>query len=281
MAVYDKYFSRAVVEKAWQQIQESLISEDGRLRQLFALKPIDLYNDNADLKVNGAEVKLDIKSYLENLIQKRAKRGFNILRPFKGFSVKDVTNYKFNVVVNGKMDFKNIETWVRNTFKDVPYSFDEDRYILKLRDVVQIASNNKKLAFKLDIFGSVRFWKFRFKTKSLLSLVVDPYYDAKTHYIKVKDIDYKFETANLILKVLDKFYHNAFKDFLRDSIEIGIEEDLFYARTQAQDAMNEYQQTENLVFNGYLNDLELERFEVQPKGLEAVFLAQGNIQLTA
>ncbi len=279
MPTYDKYFSREVVGRAWQQIQKSLISEDGRLRQLFSLKPIELYDANTSLEVNGAEVKMDIKSYLENIIQRRAKKGISIW-PFKSFSGSSENNYKFNVVVNGKMDYKNMEIWVRNTFKDEPYTFGEDRYVLKLRDVISISENNKRLEFKLDLFGSVRMWKFRFKMKSVLTFEVDPIYDAKNHLIKVKEVDYNFETPNLLLKVFDRYYHNEFKEFLKESIEISIKEDLFTARILAQEEMNKYQENEKLIFNGYLNDLELERFEVQKRGIEAVFLAQGSIQFT-
>ena len=165
MSGYDKYIGREVVGRAWQQIQKSLISEDGRLRQLFSLKPIDLYDTNTTLSVNGADVKIDIKSYLENILQKQAKKGIS-LWPFSNWGTQESLNYKFNVVVNGKMDYQNLETWVRNTFNNKPYIFDEGRYILVLRDVISISEEGRKLQLKLDLQGSIRLWKFRIKTKS-------------------------------------------------------------------------------------------------------------------
>jgi hypothetical protein len=278
MSVYDKYLGREVVGRAWQQIQKSLISEDGRLRQLFSLKPIDLYDTNTTLTVNGANIKIDIKSYLENIIQKQAKKG-NLLWPFSNWGTQESLNYKFNVVVNGKMDYPNIETWVRNTFNNRPYVFNKGRYILVLRDVISILEQSRKLQLKLDLQGSIRLWKFRFKTKSIITIMVDPVYDSKAYLVRMNDLDYNFETANILLKFLDKYYHEDFKQFLIAEIEISIKEDLFTARILAQEEMNKYQTDEKLMFNGYLNDLELERFEVQKKGIEAVFLAQGNIQL--
>lgn len=277
MPSYEKYIGREVVKRAWSQIQKSLISEDGRLRQLFSLKPIELYDTNTALEVNGASIKMEIKSYLENIIQKQAKKGFNIW-PFANWGEDSALKYKFNVVVNGKMDYPNMEIWVNNTFKDQPYTFRNGRYLLKLREVKQISGSDKRLEFRLDLFGSIRIWKFRFRTKSVLTFEADPIYDPKTRMIKVEDVDYRFETANILLKILDRYYHDDFQEFLKESIEISIEEDLFTAKILAQEEMNKYQHDENLLFHGYLNNLELERFEVTRKGIEAVFLAQGDIQ---
>ncbi len=278
MAAFDKYLSREVIGKAWGQIQKSLVSDDGRLRQLLSLKPINLYDKSTSFEASGAVVKMEIKSYLENLLTKRAKSGIK-LWPF-GWGTQDSLNYKFNVVVNGKMDYPNMEIWVRNNFKGKLFEFRDGRYHLKLREVKRIKSEDKKLVFNLDLLGSVKIWKFRFKTKSILNLAVEPIYDPKNHIIKVKDIDYSFETPNLLLKILDKYYHDAFQEYLEEIIEISIKEDLFSARIQAQDIMNEHQKDVKLIFNGILKDLEMERIEVQQKGIQAVFLAQGSIQLT-
>jgi hypothetical protein len=150
---------------------------------------------------------------------------------------------------------------------------------LVLRDVISITEEGRKLQLKLDLQGSIKLWEFRIKTKSIITILVDPSYDSKAYLIRMNDLDYQFETANILLKFLDKYYHEDFKKFLIDEIEISIKEDLFTARILAQEEMNKYQNDEKLMFNGFLNDLELERFMVQKKGIEAVFLAQGNIQL--
>ena len=278
MATYDRYTSREVVGRVWQQIQKSLVSDDGRLRQLLSLKPINLYDKATSFETSGAVVKMEIKSYLENLLTKRAKSGIN-LWPF-GWGTQDSLNYKFNVVVDGKMDYPNMEIWIRNNFKDKLYAFRNGRYHLKLRDVKRISSRDKKLILVLDLFGSIRIWKFRFKQKSVLTLEMDPIYDPKNYIIRAKNVDYNFETPNLLLKVLDKYYHDDFKEYIEEIIEVSIKEDLFSARIQAQEVMNQHQKDEKLIFNGILKDLEMERIEIQQKGIKAVFLAQGNIQLT-
>ncbi|MCP4124276.1 MAG: DUF4403 family protein [Bacteroidetes bacterium] len=277
MASFNKYLSREVIGRSWQQIQKSLISDDGRLKQLFTLKPIDLYDTNTSFDVSGATVKMEIKSYLENILKKRVKSGG--MWPFN-IGTQEANRYKFNVVVNGKMDYPNIETWVRNNFKNQLYSFHNGRYHLKLRDVKRITQRDKKLVFELDLFGSIKLWFFRIKQKSTLSFELTPLYDHKEYMVRVKDLDYRLTTPNILLKIFDKYYHDEFQKFLEEVIEISIKEDLFTARILAQEEMNRHQKGERHIFNGFLNDLELERINVEKRGLEAVFLAQGNIQLT-
>lgn len=263
--------------RAWQQIQKSVVSDDGRLRQLFTLKPIDLYDTTVSLTVSEATVKMEIKSYLENLLTK--DRAGSKLWPFSLLSSEDSLKYKFNVVVNGKMDYENVEIWVRNNFKDKLYSFRNGRYHLKLRDVKQIGERDKKLFFELDMVGSIRVWKFRIRLKSILAFNLTPVYDPQDQIIRVKDLTYKFQTPNLLLKLLDRHYHEEFNHFLEEVIEIPIKEDLFTAKIMAQEEMNKHQRSEKLIFNGFLSDLELERFKIEQRGVEAVFLARGNIQL--
>jgi hypothetical protein len=279
MASFNKYLSREVIGRAWQQIQQSLVSDDGRLNQLFSLKPIDLYDANTSFQLNGATVKMEIRSYLENILKKRVKAGSRIW-PFGKWGTQDAMKYKFNVVVNGKMDYRNIEIWVENNFKDKLFSFKNGRYHLKLKDVRQIGERDGKLFFELDLIGSIKFWFFRIRLKSRLAFELSPVYDHKKYIIRVKDLDYHFNTANILLKLFDRHYHDEFQGFLEKIIEISIKEDLFTARILAQEEMNKYQRSEKLIFNGYLNDLELERIQVEKRGIEAVFHAQGNIQLT-
>lgn len=279
MASFNKYLGREVVGRAWQQIQKSLVSDDGRLSQLFSLKPIDLYDTNTSFQVGGATVKMEIKSYLENLLRKRVKSG-NRIWPFGKWGTQESLKYRFNVVVNGRMDYRNIEIWVENNFKDKQFSFRNGRYHLKLKDVKQIGEREGKLFFELDLLGSIRFWFFRIRLKSRLTFELRPVYDHKRYLIRVKDLDYRFTTANILLKLLNRYYYEDFKRFLEEIIEISIKEDLFTARILAQEEMNKYQRDEKLIFNGFLNDLELERIQVEKRGIEAVFHAQGNIQLT-
>ena len=278
MASFNKYLSREVIGRAWQQILKALVSDEGRLKQLFTLKPIELYDGNTSFKVSDATIKMEIKSYLENIIKKRVKSGGSFL-PFN-WGTQKANTYKFNVVVHGKMDYENIEIWVRNNFKDELYSFHDGRYHLKLRDVKRISRQDNKLLFELDLVGSIRIWFLRIKQKSTLTIELNPVYDPKDYIIRVKDLDYEFNTANILLKVFDKYYHEEFLEFLEEVIEIPIKEDLFAARILAQEEMNRHQKEGKLSLNGFLNDLELERINVEKRGLEAVFLAQGNIQWT-
>ena len=80
------------------------------------------------------------------------------------------------------------------------------------------------------------------------------------------------ELRNILKNVCDDSQGTVFRKLVK--------EDLFNARISAQEEMNKHQKSEKLIFNGFLNDLELERIKVEKRGLEAVFLAQGNIQMT-
>lgn len=82
-----------------EQVQQYLFSEK-RLVQFSTLKPIEIYKTETELEIDKAKIKLqEIKSNLENLVQRRIERALNTL----SLSKKQGTfNYIFDVIIKAQ-----------------------------------------------------------------------------------------------------------------------------------------------------------------------------------
>ncbi len=277
MSVLNQLLSKEIAEKAWEQLQKMLFPSDRKqIKQLISLKPIEIYETKSSFNIDGADIQVGIKSYLENILENRK----NIRKKWLGlaFGTQESLTYGFHVVVNSAIDYPNAKIYLQNNYVDNPFNFNNDRYQLTIKDV-DIKEKEKELSTDLSLEGSINIWFLKIRTKGILNVIGNPYYQTKDKTIRMKDLKYTFKSKNLVLKLLDKYYHKRFLSFLKDLIIIPIDEALFKAKILAQEEMNHHQKESRFVFNGILNDLELERLKVEERTIKAVFLAQGNLRL--
>ena len=274
----EKKLSEKIASRAWAQVQKMALADNKQMRQLVSLKPIEIYDSNSSIVIDDARVDFKIKTYLENMIQKRInseKRWYNI----GSWGSAESLRYNFNVVINSSMDYENANVYLNNNFSAQCFVFDGGRY--RLTPIAfEVSEARKKLHVESALTGSVRLGPFRFATKGRMICEFTPVYDAKLKVIKVKQLDYQIRTRNLVLKLLDRIYHLPFKDFLEEIIELPVEELMFSAKIKAQEEINKHQQNPRYIFNGVLNDVELERINLTEEEINAVFLINGNMLLT-
>lgn len=277
MAIFDQIISRELAGRAWEQLQKMFSGTDNqKIKQLLALKPIEVYETQTTLNIDDAEVNVNIKSYLENVIDNRN----NIKRRWfsSGFGTEENLFYNFHVVINGHIDYPNVQRYLQKNFVNQPFNFKKGRYKLLIKDI-DIKERAGKIFSALILEGIIHFWFLKFRAKVIFFVDGVPYYDAELKTIRVKDVTYSLDTKNFLLRALDKYYHNSFKAFLTKWLHVNVEASLFKARVLAQEEMNKRQQTNNFMFNSVLKDLNIERIIVKEQEIEAVFFAQGKLRL--
>ncbi|HNY56268.1 MAG TPA: hypothetical protein PKI86_11590, partial [Chitinophagales bacterium] len=67
MTIFERVLGGNIFFDFWKQLQQYIFSE-GRFIQLITLQPIEIYKTETELEIDGAKVKLFIKSNVENLM---------------------------------------------------------------------------------------------------------------------------------------------------------------------------------------------------------------------
>lgn len=276
MSLIDRLLQQEIISQVWQQLYRMLSSES-RIRQLFSLKPIDLYHTNTQFDVDGAEVDVEIESYLENILKKRMQRASDIITMGK-WALEESRAYNFHVVVTAKMDYTNAAKYLNHHFAGKDFYFSEKRYYLHI-DQIRLREENTQIIAEADVRGYARKGKIIKRSKGTLVMYGKPVYLHDKYLLITKDFNYTLHHTDMITRLISWWWHEELRTLLQDVLQYHLEEDLFNGKMMAQTEMNQHQQQSNLWVNGMLTDLDLQRIYTDQEGLQAVLMAKGKLEL--
>jgi hypothetical protein len=272
MAIFERVLGGTIFYDFWTQVQQYLFSEK-RLVQLLTLKPIEIYKTETELEIDKAKIKLQIKSNLENLVQRRIERTLNLLSLSKKQEVSYA--YNFDVIIKAQAQYKDVSNFFNFHFGNQRYEIEKDNYYLDIADFTFGNRGTKavvELPFVLD--AKWKFIKRKMSGKAIFTGSLN--FHQPKYVVKTRNLNYELETKSYILKFIDTFYHKELIDFLHDFLQYNFKQELEQARIEAQKQIDSFQDQSNWI-NGTLNDLDLERITIENDGVHAVFLAEGKL----
>lgn len=276
MTIFERIIGENIFIDFWKQIQQYVFTE-GRFRQLITLQPIEIYKADTEMEFDTAKVQLSISSTVENLVQRRIERTINFLTLNLEENQKNLASYDFDVTVNAFMPYGEINKFFNHHFANQTYEIEEKKYYLHIKQFFFNNDGDKAVLHLPFILESKRwFWKRKMHGSALLTGYI--IYHQPKDMVKIKDLSYQLETQSMVLNTVDTLYHDHIIEFLTDFLQYNFKDDLFHARTQAQEEINSYQEQNNWV-NGIINTLELEKVSLHPDGVRGLFLANGKLHL--
>lgn len=275
MPAFDRLLSTDILGDAWKQILTRF--SEGRLGQLMTLKPIEVYNAVLPYELDGAKLEVELKAYVENVLQKRFKNAVSILSlDFSGLG-SDVLNYNCHVSVKVSMDYDNMGQYLTDQFANRPYELFDGRVELTLQRF-RAWYDGRLLAVEIPLSVVARHKKFSYSGDATILAKGKIRFQPSTHVVSVIDISYTLSQSSRALRVVNLLYYQqiiaALEDFLQFSIRGELDEGLALAKAKIADYEKEV-----AFVSGEIDSLELERIELNADTGSGVFLAEGRIKL--
>lgn len=274
MTIFERVLGGNIFFDFWTQVQHYLFSEK-RLVQLLTLKPIEIYKTETELEIDEAKIKLYIKSTLENLVQRRIERTFNMLTLNLLKNEETSYAYNFDVLIKAQMQYVDVSKFFNFHFGNQRYEIEKEFYYLDIENFTFGNRGTKavvELPFVLD--AKWKFIKRKMAGKAIFTGSLN--FHQPRYVIKTRNLNYELETNSIILKIIDRFYHKELVAFLQDFLQYNFKRELEQAKTEAQHQIDSFQNQTNWI-NGMLDDLDLERITIENDGVHAVFLAEGKL----
>lgn len=276
MNIFDRIIQGSVFSDVWQQVQLYLFSEK-RWRQLLSFKPIEIYTTKTDIEIDGAKIDLNIKAYIENIVQKRISNVKSYLSlGFLNWN-SNRQQYKFNFVVKAKTDYSSVGNFFTHHFSNIRYTIEENKYdILFKKFIVKNSGTKVQIDIPFIIFTNKWYLKKQYEGNAVFmcSLIFnDPAYTIKT-----RNLAYSIQTKSTLIKWINSIYYNKIINFLNNFLIYNYKEELYLAKLQAQHQLNDFQ-IDRKWFHGIINDINLERITIDHDALRAVFFANGKIEV--
>lgn len=276
MGIFDRALEGRIFFDFWKQVQNFLFSEN-RLLQLITLKPIEIYKTETEIEIDTAKIKLNIKSNVENLMQRRIERTYNLLTLNNSQIHKYSPAYNFDITIKAFIAYDQVSNFFNFHFGQQTYTIEKDKYFIDIHSF-QFSSLRTKAVVHMPFTLNAKWWKFNRQMQGIAIFNGSINFHQPKYVIKTRNLRYELQTESLILKWIDIYYHDKLVAFLADFLQHNFKEELFSAKTEAQLQINSFESQHSWV-KGFVSELDLERITIEPQGIQGVFLAEGKLHL--
>lgn len=180
--------------------------------------------------------------------------------------------------------FTNTDEQVKvNLLADVPYTtvdsiandlmkgeqFGEGRHTI-IVDSMEIYGQKEKMMIGVHVHGFIN---------GAIYLEGIPYFEQSTTSIRIKDVDYKLQTKNVLAKIVNLFYKKGLKKMIEEKLIISLEDEFVLIKESSRDELFNKKLMENVYMNGMLNQLNVEDIFLTPKGLKIGIILSGKLNV--
>lgn len=276
MPAFDRLLNSNILGDAWQQILSGF--REGRIGQLISMKPIEVYNTTLPYDLDGAHIEVELKAYVENILQKRFQNAISILTFDFSSLGHDVMNYDCHVSVKVNMDYENMGLYLNQQFANKPFSLFEGKLELT---ILSFKLNYTDKLVSAEIPLKIKATHKKLKHTGFVTVLAKGKirYQPALYKISVVDISYVAQTRNVLIKGANLIYYRDVINALEDFLQFNIKDELHHGLQLAQGKIDVYNKETPLV-QGEIETLELERIELQEEKATGIFLAEGKIKLT-
>lgn len=278
MSVFERLMDSNIMGDAWKKVIGSF--RGGKLNQLVTMKPIDIYHETHEYEIDTAHISVEINGFVENLLQKRLQNAFQIfnLEFLRVDKSNERLSYHCHVILTAKVDYENAGNYLNFHFANKEYRLFEDRMALTFLEFKPKVVN-RKVYMEIPMRAS---WKtagiFTLRANIIVHATGIIRFEPTNHNVLVTEIDFIYTSKNVLLPFVNYIYHKDIIDALENFLQFDIKEDLEKAMSKAQEQLDKFSEETPLI-SGYLEHLEMERIDLKDNVAEAIFLAEGKIQL--
>ncbi len=273
MSLFERVLGESVFLDAWKQVRQYLFSE-GRFMQLISLKPIDIFEEEIEIEIDGAKINLFIKSDMDNIMRRGIERTIHFLQFNPAIELDD---YGFDISIQAQMPFKEVNTFFNTNFANIVYPIFENKadIVIQRFEFGNDGTNaTARIFFTLHIH-----WLFIKKTIPLEAVLKAAIlFNDPKYVIRTNNLHYELITNNQLLKGLDHWYFHEINVFLTTLLTYNFEEELNHVKQQAQAQIDSFQSQTNWI-KGTIKHVELDRLDIGDSGVNALFLADGKIHI--
>lgn len=276
MAILERVLGGNIFYNFWKQLQQYVFTEK-RFMQLITLQPIEIYKTSTELELDTAKVQLEINSHLENLMQRRIDRTFDLLTFNFSGNQKGAFVYDFDILIKARMLYEEVSRFFCFQFANHEYAIRENRLFLTFHDF-EFSREATRLSVNVPFDVRAKWWFFRWKWQGSAVFNASVIFDYSQYQVRTNNLRYSLRTKSILLRFIDKFFHKELLAFLDDFLQYNFKEEMFHARVEAQLEINSIQSQSNWL-SGNVNELDLERVSLEPDGVHAVFVAKGKLHI--
>lgn len=258
---------RTYAQNLWNLVQDPIDISTGGYNAWIKTTPIQIYTTpivGYQGKINttfGVKCLMDV--YLGNtptLVKKES-----VLPPL---SIYSKTDEQFSMNILADVPFSMLDSMAKSIM--VGQTFGEGKKSVVV-DSVEIFGQNDKLIVGLGVIGFIN---------GLVYLECTPYYDRQTTSIRVRDVDYKIKTKNILAKIVNLFYKKGMKRRLEEGLVFSLKEEYHLVKDMSRSELFNMEIVPNVKLNGFISDLNVDKIFITKMGLKVSMDLYGKLKIS-
>ena len=96
-----------------------------------------------------------------------------------------------------------------------------------------------------------------------------PYFDHEMSSIRVKDVDYRITTKNVLAKIVNLFYKKGLKRKIEENMIFSLKEELSLIKEMSRSELFNMEVMKNVRLNGFIEKLNVNKIFLTEEGIKA------------
>ncbi|MFD2513107.1 DUF4403 family protein [Pontibacter locisalis] len=265
------------VADAWQLVQEPVKLDDA-MNAWLTVVPKEVRIAPLQAKNGVLSTRLGITSFIT--VTTNGKPLVQINKNLPKLIVDSRLSDDIQIGMTANIPYEHASKMIQEQIANQTYKFDDGKSQITVNDAT-ITPGGEQLVLMLDVNGKTKAGLFTKKIVGKVYLRGTPYYDAASHSIKVRDIDYDLDTKDKLLSTASWLAKNKFKDMIQQQVSIPVKGELDNARKMLQSTLDKQGRVHNSVLlRGSIKDITPDNIYLTPEGIKAVVNAKGYLTAT-
>ena len=181
--------------------------------------------------------------------------------------VPQLANTDFQVGLLSEISYPEAAQLAARAFVGKAFAFSGNKYSVTVTDI-DLYGQNDKLIIKAGLRGSIT---------GDVYLRGKPYYDGAHKTISLTDLEYDFDTKNLLQRTANWLLHGTFATMLQKQMTIPVGPQLDELQQSVQNQLKNNQIAAGVMLNGVLDEVRPDQVYLTPTALLAVVYARGRV----
>lgn len=257
---------KELIAPAFEAMTEPMnVSED--YNSWFVIEPIEAFITPLNIQDMVMKMTIGMRAYTETYIGKPTDSTDSVkVVPLK---VTNDISEEFNMDLVTVMPFQEASLVLDKEFVLSGYEYIDGKYHLTFTRM-EIFGQGGKLVILVGLLGSV---------KGEIYLIGDPYYDAESRRIKMKNVDFHFKSKQALLKSADWLAHGQLCKIMEKNMYFDIGTELDATKKEVQEYLNGYEPVSGVSINGSLGDVETKDIYLIKDAMVIVVNAKGSLNV--
>ena len=247
---------KGYVENIWNTVQDPIDISTADYKAWIRTTPKLLYSTPLHGEYGILKTTVGIQCLMEVFMGKTPRNYTKrtAIPPYKQY--KD-TDGNFSINILGDIPFELVDSVAKSIM--VGEVFGEGRHQI-IVDSIEVYGQTTELVIGLEVSGFIN---------GKIYLTGIPYFDHEMSSIRVKDVDYRITTKNVLAKIVNLFYKKGLKRKIEENMIFSLKEELSLIKEMSRSELFNMEVMKNVRLNGFIEKLNVNKIFLTEEGIKA------------